>query len=557
MSFVLADWSISRSTKIIDYIGDGHTGTAPSYATGIEFHRGIQDLADQSIDSGDDEMSIIDDTPTDRAGADTNIVMTEGYTITQTASEHLYDCSITQDNGNKIWDGIQVFSNASTIQIMQNGSLIADDFWNNPKMKLATSDSLSGTTHRFMIEVRTGGSDIDGRRIIGTQREYGTQFTEFPIGGGTNRGNNTLALKADTDNNNQTASGTVATYTDIVNDNEGYNGIDANGDTTNEFYYSNWELGSRSPNDFYEYAKYIQREGTAETLYGLDGDVFRGITHEIDIDSPSGTFVEPEALSWSGGTAQLLAIDSVTAGTKMWIQLLTGVVPTNNTVITGASGATASVDVNVVSRIVPSVFIGASTGTAILGAFGVGVGADDLTNADKVVDLTGTTNNPPNNVQFVVSNLVVGDRILVANNDANNVDLDQFSLNTTLNGASETSVVLTTTIDSDTPTTGTIRVQNDTGRYILCNYTSFTGSTFTITSTDFSTENATAGKNVFISYIDKVAAATTESFTVVYNSDRTLFVRVRNATAQIKTAETTGTLSSGGGGATIGRISDS
>jgi len=187
----------------------------------------------------------------------------------------------------------------------------------------------------------------------------------------------------------------------------------------------------------------------------------------------------------------------------------------------------------------------------------VGVGADDLTNADKVIDLTGTTNNPPNNVQFVVSNLVVGDRVLVANNDSNNVDLDQFSLSTSLSGASETSVVVSTTIDSDTPTSGTIRVQNDNGRYILCAYTSFTGSTFTITSTDFSTENATSGNNIFISYIDKVAAATTESFTVVYNADRTLFVRVRNATAQIKTAETTGTLGSGGGGATIGRISDS
>ncbi|WP_219334647.1 hypothetical protein, partial [Oenococcus oeni] len=95
-------------------------------------------------------------------------------------------------------------------------------------------------------------------------------YTEFFIGGGTNRGNNVLALRADTDGNNATAAGTIATWTDIVNDNEGYVGIDADGDTTNEFYYSNWEYGSRSANDFYERAKWIQREGTSETIYGLD-----------------------------------------------------------------------------------------------------------------------------------------------------------------------------------------------------------------------------------------------------------------------------------------------
>lgn len=558
MAFVAADWSITRSTGDIRYIGDAHGGASPSYATGIELHRALQDFADDATDSGDDELSIIDQTPSDRGGVDTNITLLNGYNIDQTASEHLYDTSITQAGGAEIYDGIQVFGNSNTIQVIQNGSIIANDFWNEANMIAATSDAASSTTHRFILLVRTGGADIDGRRLIGTQREYGTLYTEFSIGGGTARGNNVLALTANTDINNTTASGTVATYSDIINDNEGYVGIDADGNASDEFYYSDWELGSRSKNDFYEYSKYIQREGTAETLYGLAGDIFRGITHEINVDTPTGTFTEPEAISWSGGTGQLLAIDSTTAGTKLWMQLLTGVAPTDGQTITGGtSSATVDVDVTVITRVLPSTFVGASTGSAIIGAFGVGIGADDLTQNDLLTDLTGTANQPPNNVTFSVSNLVSGDRVLVGPEDgAGGLDYDQFSLNATYSGAAVTSITMTTTIPSDTPSSGTIRVQLASGRYARIAYSSYSGAVFTITSTDFSTDNAPSGNNVFISYIDLATATTSESFTTVYNADRTLFVRVRNAAAQIKTFESTSTLGSGGGSATTGRISD-
>lgn len=561
MAFVPADWSLARSTKIVDYIGDAHAGAVPTYSTGIELHRQLQDWADDATDSGDDEIAIIDETPTDRAGADTNIVMLNGYTLTATALEHIYDCSITQADGDDIYDGIQCFGNSDSIQVIQDGARLTNDFWNEAKMIAAVSDAASSTSHRFLVQTRSGGADIDGRRLLGTQRVLGTTFTEFFIGGGTNRGNNTLALTANPDGNNQTAAGTIATWTDIVNDSEGYVGIDADGNGADEFYYSDWELGSRSKNELYERGKWIQREGSVETIYGLNGDLFRGITHEINIDTPTGTFVEPEALSWTGGTGQLLAIDSVTAGTKMWIQLLTGTAPADGVTITGASTATADVNVTVVSRTVPSTFIGTSTGSAINpGAFGIGIGSDDLTVSDLLVDLTNASNQPPNNVQFTVTNLVSGDRVLVAPETAGGIDLAQDTINGSLTGAAVTSVVMTTPIPTDTPASGTIRIENDEGRYVRIPYTSYTGSTYTIPSYDFSgsgiNDACTTGNNAFISYIDLETALTLETFTSVYNADRPLFIRVRNAAGLIKTFESTGTLGSSGGSATTGRISD-
>jgi len=563
MAFLPADWSITRNGAALDvrYIGDAHAGTAPSYATTIELHRALQDFADQEQDTGDDELSIIDQTPSDRGGADTNITLLNGCNLDDASVEHIYDGSITQGGGDTIYDGIQVFGNASSIQIIQNGARLTNDFWNEPKMKTAVSDALSSTTHRFLIKVRDAGADIDGRRLLGTQRVLGTVYTEFFIGGGTNRGNNVLALTANNDGNNQTAEGTIATWTDIVNDNEGYVGIDADGNTVNEFYYSNWELGSRTKNQFYERGKWIQREGSLETIYGLNGDIFRGITHEIDIDSPTGTFVEPEQVSWTGGTGQLLAINSVTAGTKMWIQLLSGVIPTDGQVITGVSTATATVNVTVTPRLVPSTFIGSSTGAAINpAAFGLGIGADDLTQNDLLQDLTGTNRQPPNNVTYTVNNTVAGDYVISGPNTGSNFEFNQLLTNATLNAAGITSIVMTTAIPTDIPSSGTLRVELDSGSYKRVVYSSFSGSTFTIPSTDFSgTQAATAGNNAFVTYIDRVATGTSETATFVYGgSPRSLFTRVRNATpgSEIKTFETTASVGSGGGSSTVGRIDD-
>lgn len=561
MAFVTADWTITRSTKVIDYIGNAHAGASPSYSTGIEFHRQVQDWADDPVDGGDDEIAIIDETPTDRAGADTNIVMLNGYTITATGLEHIYDCSITQTDGDDIYDGIQCFGNSDSIQLIQDGALLVNDFWNEAKMIAATSDAASSTSHRFLIQTRSGGADIDGRRILGTQRVLGTTYTEFFIGGGTNRGNNTLALTANPDGNNQTAEGTIAGWVSIVNDNEGYTDIDADGSGNPQYFYSNWELGTQSINDLYERGKWIQREGSSETTYGLNGDLFRGITNEIIIDNPAGTFVEPEKLTFTTGEAQLLAIDSTTAGTKMWIQMLKGTPPADGDTITGAGGGTADVNVTVTNVTVPSTFIGTSTGSAINpGAFGLGIGADDLTVSDLLVDLTGTNRQPPNNVQFAVTNLVSGDRVLVGPEALGVLELDQDTLNGTLSSGTTTAVVMTTAIPSDTPSAGTIRIENDEGRYVRIPYTSYTGSTYTIPSYDFSgtgvNDSCASGNNVFISYIDIETASIAENFTSVYSTDRALFIRVRNSSIPIKTFESTGTLGSGGGSATTGRIAD-
>ena len=268
MAFVATDWSIS-STADIRYIGDAHTGATPSYATVIEFHRALQDFADQQAASGDDLLDISVLTPSDRS-TDNIITLLNGFNIDQAGSEHLYDGSIIQSNGAEIWDGVVNFGNASFISVIQDSAVLANDFWNSYTPAGFNADANQGISHRFMVLTRTADADINGRRLLGTAREYGKTYSEFPING-TARGNNVLALSEATDLNNVTASATVAGYTNIVNGLEGYSAIDVDGDGNDDFFYSDWDKGSRSINDYYERTKYLTRRGSAETIYGLNG----------------------------------------------------------------------------------------------------------------------------------------------------------------------------------------------------------------------------------------------------------------------------------------------
>jgi len=556
----IADDFTVAQTGDIRYVGAAHGAAGAGYYTVIQFHRWLQDLADNAVASNtsSDFLDITDSTPSERA-TDNYVTLINGYNIDDTASEHLYDGSIVQAAGDEIYDGLVVIAaKGMDLQIVQDGIIIVNDFWNSipsgDTFKGINRDENNGISHRFMLKVRDAGADIDGRRILGQTREWGYTFSEFKVNG-TARGNNVLALTYASDLNNSTLIATIASYTTITNLTEGYNGIDVDSNGTPEYYYSKWDRAGYSINTFYERMKWLTRTGSASTVYGLNGDLFRGITHEVNLTTPrSGTFSAFEKVTWgtgaTAGEGQMLAINSTTAGTKMWIQLLKGVAPSGSVLITGfGSSATATYAGTLQERTLSFPFCGVSTGSALIGSYGLSLEATDLTSADKVFDLTNTQVTPPNYVTFTVNGLISGeDYILVGPANGGLLDSAQFSLQTTLNANNITSVVISTAIPVDTPSSGTIRVEDDNGVFRRLHYSSWTGSTFTVDTTDgnedFLSTNATSGNDVFISYIDTLADATSEAFqTIKATGTRDLYIRVRDGGASpIKTYEATATL---------------
>jgi hypothetical protein len=566
---IAADFSVERATGNIR-----HTSGTNTY-TVLELHRYLQALADDPAASGDDELDITDVTPSERS-TDNIITLLNGYNIDDTAAQFLYDGSITQDDGDTIYAGLIVVGTVESgtqIQVVQNNTVYTS-FWGTTPTAI-NSDSANSVITRFLVKVRTGGTDIDRRRLRVVARELGDTYDEFLLTCGD--GNNTAALTTSVDLNNQTAAATIATWASDISNVEGFQQLDVDNDGFTEDYYSQWDSGVRSINDLYEYGKWLTRRGTASTIHSMNGFLFRGISHSFNYDGESsGPFVEDENLSWgtgaTAGTGKILALDDNGTTGTIWIQRLTGALPTDNLTITGGtSTATALVNGTVTERTVPKQsFLGTYTGTALLGAYGIGLLVSDLTAADRLVDLSGTTRNPPNLVTFTVAGLTVGeDRVFVAPWDGSTLDdtgnpvpqTDQFALQTTLNGGSVTSVVVSTAIPDDTPTTGTIRVVNDEGYEVRLVYTAWAGSTFTVTSANFSgsgeTDSATAGNDVYITYIDKLATGSTESFQSIFDGDRDLMVRVRDGgVSPIKTFVAPSSLTSGGGSITAIRTSD-
>src|SRR3990167_4515900 len=147
-------------------------------------------------------------------------------------------------------------------------------------------------------------------------------------------------------------------------------------------------------------------------------------------------------VSWgsgaTAGTGQILADDDEGTTGTLYIQLLTGVIPTG-TLTQGAVTATTG---TVTEKAVSAPFCGQSTGTSLVGAYGFSLESADLAVNDKITALDGATRQPPNNVTFTVSGVVSGWRVLVGPENGSGGLLESQLSNTGLLNGVTTAVVV-------------------------------------------------------------------------------------------------------------------
>ena len=559
------DFSVTRSNGNIRAVAGTENYTV------LELHRWLSDLADDASSVGDDELDITDDVASDKA-FDTIITLLGSYNIDDATAERLYGGSITQGSGGSLvrYSGVQINGSfpAGSPQIIQNNVKLTN-FWGNSY----NPDSTLGVSHQFLVKTTDAGSEIDGGRARGQYRVYDNQFREASTVLGV--GVSVIALgniQPDPFNNVTLANVQLSPYTTVANNSEGYNLINLNNENGPQPYYSNWDPNSTDLAGLYNRVKFLTRDGTSDTLYGLNCELFRGVTHEIDIDGGSGTWNAFEPISWPGGTGQMLAIDDTTAtsATVMWIQLLTGVAPSDNDTITGdTSAATNDVDVTVTGRVlgVNSV-IGDFFGT-VIGAFGVGIDATYLTAADSLTDLLNVIQTPPNNVPVSVLGVEGGvsdqDYVLLGRRVGGSLEKDRYTADGAQLAASATYTV-NEAIDTDNPASGFVRIFDAaTNSYGRVAYDSYSGSVFTL-STNIGFDVGDAA-NSFVPFLDNLASGGTLgdedgsiSTTVVYSSDIDVIGSVRNGNTStvspIKPFPLSGQIGSGGFSVTAVRQSD-
>lgn len=260
----------------------------------LHLHRLFQDLNDDDDIAGNDDWSRVDYTP---SGKDTTeiINLLGDVNITDEVAQHMYGGSISQVSGGTLYSGanIQVTSpNEDTQPILIQNDGIITDYWKNAYMP----DSIAGNV-RILVKTRQDGVDIDGKRLKGKLNEFGDSY--FTGGTTLGTGVTALALFSSTDGNNGTAAGTVAgaPYNSIVLT-EGYQQIDFNNGNGATPFGLSIDFGSASSLQTYERTKWIQRRGTAETLFGRNAALFDGINLNFAYDAESANLTEDEIVAW-------------------------------------------------------------------------------------------------------------------------------------------------------------------------------------------------------------------------------------------------------------------
>ena len=487
----------------------------------IDMHRGLQTLAYQATKSGDDDLDITDLFVPSKRNSDTDIELLGNVNVDATAVEFMYGGSITYGTGAERYSGLAIAGsfNADALPQVWANNVKLTSYWGFS----FSPDAGLGYAVRILVKSRTGGADIDGGRVRAQSRGYLYQF-RF---GRTVLGRNESVAAVGSialDSFNILAEATAATYTDIVNT-EGYQSIDYNNGNGAQPFYMNWTKGTRSKGDVVNRIKYETRDGSAETLYGITGENFFGITHEIPVDTPTGTLVEPEELSWTEAgtlsTGQLLATDSTTAATKVFIQLLTGVIPTDGTVLTGVGLGTVAVNGSAVEKALGGESVAGNYTGSWITAFGVAMNTADVGNTDSLLDLLGVAQSPPNNQTVTVTGLVAAqDQLIIGKSIDAGVSINKSEYSTAVGNNVGNGTIVVDAAILNVPASGWVRIDNGVGDDVYP-YSSFNGSTFTLDAVTLTTTYGT-GVNVYPTIIDKIAGSTTEANTWVYTADTDL-----------------------------------
>jgi len=513
----------------------------------LVLYRFLQDLADDASYTGDDQVDIVALVPGDRK-TDTVIELLNGYNIDDVVAEYLFGGSIRQFAGTAnetLYSGLRVIGsveNGTEVQIVQNGALLTPHWGATPTAKNGGGSIIM----RVLVKSIAAGSQIDGGRIRVMAREWGHTYSYFDVTLG--EGEAVAALNTAQDPNNTSTLANAATWWGNLVITQGYSTQDVNNDGTAEPYYLIVDYGTNTAQQTYEALKYAQRRGSTATLFGLNANLFLGITHEFTYNT-GAALTTGEEITWTGGSGRVLAQSGTTTGT-VWMQLVTGTPPATGDVVTGTTSTnTVTLSADATSRTAPAFLAGQFTGSGWIGAFGFAIDVTDVTVNDSFTDLTGTTLSPPNFQTGRVGNLTAGEfYVLVAPSTgpgSTTIDFTQLAVSGA-HAATSTTLTVTTAIPADTPASGTIRVQRPgTSDYERLTYTSWSGSTFTLSAAiGFA---LSGNENVFITYIDKLASAAQESFTAVYSADRNMVVRVRDGGATpIKPFEAPVTFSSSG-----------
>lgn len=474
-------------------------GTDARFTT-LELHQWLQDLADDSAPTGDDNVSILGSNPSELAGkrnASRPMALTllNGINIDDAAAKWFKFGSIEQSAGAVLYTGLKVLGTlvaSSPIYIIQNAAKVTK-YWSD-------ADSAN---FQILLKAKSAGTLIDSGNATVYSRKYGQTYSHFDVNLAAG-GEQSAALSTALDTNVNTAVMTPVVAAS----------------------YFHTSIGGTAPTPKIT----IAYGDTTQDLGGGAGSLLHKGT--ITLDGSVSLADAYQALMWACSESSTITFNSI-PGYRY--RVLPGQAYAEN---------------------VPAPF-GAFAGGKWFVAQGwwlTGVMAGDSKNY-QLVSHTGVTETPPTSIAIQVGGVVAGDYVIVARDSGSGFSNDTTLASSAIAGA--TSATLTAA-PADTPT-----APGSQACYIRINgkrhtYTARAGNVITGLSPAVPVGGYASGLPVFIPFIDAVATGTSiQSANFQYGSSFTCRYRVRKGTTpSIVPFESTLAVTSNGGSGTAVRNPD-
>jgi hypothetical protein len=518
-------------------------------------NRALQKLAWDFVISGDDEVNLSFPNPSKEEALGKIVTLNDhttnyskNYTVTDTVMEQHFGGSVSQNNGDDIYYGVIVLGSTSTplpVKIIQD-EIELTSHWGNGK-----NQTDGNTLLRVMVKGRVGGVDTDGLRIVIKASTWLETYAvwETTLALGESVGSITTA----DDPQNTTLQATVEAYS--ITKSEGYNLLDLDG-AGDKPYIGEWSYDTETTKKaLYEFVKAILVDGTTNTLYGVDGDLWTGRLFDMAITSGTGTHVQNETVDWVTGNGNLVGVDDLdgTATARYILHMGAGVPPVATDTITGSGTAVVT---GTVDKLTTNPHHLAQFTGSWIGAFGIGFLSTELNSSDSFKDLDGNVVTPPNNVTVsgTIEALAAGDdlHVFLAKKDAGLEAPDMTVYTCVGESLASTVIVMNEAIDSATPQTGWIGVlATGTSTYKFYEYDSWSVSTFQLVLTV--TDDAITASDpamTAIMYDSMTGGGTTKTFSnsLIYTADIDVrgWVRHGDASGVDKIIPISGVVSSAG-----------
>lgn len=477
-------------------------GTDTRFST-LELHQWLQDLADDSAPTGDDNVSILGSNPSELAGkrnASRPMALTllNGINIDDAAARWFKFGSIEQQSGAVLYTGLKVLGTlvaSSPIYIIQNAAKVSK-YWSD-------SDSAN---FQILLKAKAAGTLIDSGAATVYSRKYGQTYSHFDVNLAAG-GEQAAALSTALDTNVDAATVTPA--------------IAAS-------YFSTAIGGTATPGT---QKITIAYGDTTQDLGGGQGSLLHKGT--ITLDGSITLAQAYQALMWACSESSTITFNSI-PGYRY--RVLPGQAYAEN---------------------VPAPF-GSFAGGKWFVAQGwwlTGVQAGDSKNY-QLTSHVGTVETPPTSVAVEVGGIASGDYVLAARDNGSG----GFTIDTTLASAASAgaTTLALTAAPSDTPV-----APGSKACYIRINgkphtYTARSGNSITGLSPAVPAGGYASGSPVIIPFIDGVAGATAmQSANFQFSAPFTIRYRVRHgSTPSIVPFESTLAVTSTGGSGTAVRNAD-